>query len=92
VQRKGGAIDIIVWPTGGPACRCRPATSTSRARLSYTHAEALFKAASGAATLHQLRHSALHPGASGGSCQAEVAIFATELPGVPESDDEPESR
>ena len=30
-----------------------------RARLSYDHAEALFKAASGGATLHQLRHSSL---------------------------------
>ena len=30
-----------------------------RARLSYKQAEALFKAASGGATLHQLRHSAL---------------------------------
>jgi integrase len=33
---------------------------SGRARLSYAHAEVLFKAASGGATLHQLRHSA-HP-------------------------------
>jgi integrase len=32
--------------------------ATVRARMSYTHAEALFKAASGGATLRQLRHSA----------------------------------
>jgi integrase len=33
--------------------------ATGQARLSYSHAETLFKAASGGATLHQLRHSAL---------------------------------
>jgi len=33
--------------------------ATGRARLSYRQAEDLFKAASGGATLHQLRHSAL---------------------------------
>jgi len=32
---------------------------SGRARLSYVQAEQLFKAASGGATLHQLRHSAL---------------------------------
>ena len=32
-----------------------------RARLSYQQAEALFTAASGGATLHRLRHSALTP-------------------------------
>jgi len=35
----------------------RPASG--RARLSYRQAEDLFKAATGGATLHQLRHSAL---------------------------------
>ncbi len=40
---------------------------SGRARLSYTHAEALFKAASGGATLHQLRHSALTHDAEGGT-------------------------
>ena len=37
-----------------------------RARLSYQQAEALFSAASGGATLHQLRHSALTDAAEGG--------------------------
>jgi integrase len=41
--------------------------ATGRARLSYTHAEALFKAASGGATLHQLRHSALTHDAEDGT-------------------------
>ena len=40
-----------------PPCDIDPASG--RARLSYRQAEALFKAASGGATLHQLRHSAL---------------------------------
>jgi integrase len=40
---------------------------TGRARLSYTHAEALFKAASGGATLHQLRHFALTHDAEDGT-------------------------
>jgi integrase len=41
--------------------------ASGRARLSYTHAEALFKAASGGATLHQLRHSALTHDAEDGT-------------------------
>jgi integrase len=40
-----------------PPCDIDPASG--RARLSYRQAEDLFKAASGGATLHQLRHSAL---------------------------------
>jgi integrase len=40
---------------------------SGRARLSYTHAEALFKAASGGATLRQLRHSALTHDAEDGT-------------------------
>ena len=40
---------------------------SGRARLSYQHAEALFKAASGGATLHQLRHSALSHDAEDGT-------------------------
>jgi len=40
---------------------------SGRARLSYTHAEALFKQASGGATLHQLRHSALTHDAEAGT-------------------------
>jgi integrase len=41
--------------------------ASGRARLSYTHAQALFKAASGGATLHQLRHSALTHDAEDGT-------------------------
>lgn len=41
--------------------------ASGRARLSYTHAEALFKQASGGATLHQLRHSALTHDAEDGT-------------------------
>jgi integrase len=40
---------------------------SGRARLSYSHAEALFKEASGGATLHRLRHSALTHDAEDGS-------------------------
>jgi integrase len=41
--------------------------ATGRARLSYQQAEALFKEASGGATLHQLRHSALTHDAEDGT-------------------------
>jgi integrase len=41
--------------------------ASGRARLSYSHAEALFKEASGGATLHQLRHSALTHDAEDGT-------------------------
>jgi integrase len=41
--------------------------ASGRARLSYSHAEALFKNASGGATLHQLRHSALTHDAEDGT-------------------------
>jgi integrase len=41
--------------------------ASGRARLSYQQAEALFKAASGGATLHQLRHSALTHDAEDGT-------------------------
>jgi integrase/recombinase XerC/integrase/recombinase XerD len=41
--------------------------ASGQARLSYSHAEALFKAASGGATLHQLRHSALTHDAEDGT-------------------------
>jgi hypothetical protein len=57
-------------PTAGRASNCRPATSIPKAagpRLSYTRAEALFEAASGDATLHQLRHSALTHDAEDGT-------------------------
>jgi integrase/recombinase XerC/integrase/recombinase XerD len=48
-----------------PPCDVDPVTG--RARLSYSHAEALFKDASGGATLHQLRHSALTHDAEDGT-------------------------
>ena len=41
--------------------------ASGRARLSYTHVERLFKLASGGATLHQLRHSALSHDAEDGT-------------------------
>lgn len=41
--------------------------ASGRARLSYRQAEAIFKAASGGATLHQLRHSALTHDAEDGT-------------------------
>jgi integrase/recombinase XerC/integrase/recombinase XerD len=47
----------------GPADR----DSRGRARQSYERAEALFKEASGGATLHQLRHSALTHDAEDGA-------------------------
>jgi integrase len=48
-----------------PPCDIDPASG--RARLSYRQAENLFKAASGGATLHQLRHSALTHDAEAGA-------------------------
>jgi integrase len=48
-----------------PPCDIDPASGS--ARVSYSHAEALFKAASGGATLHQLRHSALTHDAEDGT-------------------------
>jgi integrase len=48
-----------------PPCDIDPASG--RARLSYRQAEDLFKAASGGATLHQLRHSALTHDAEDGA-------------------------
>jgi integrase/recombinase XerC/integrase/recombinase XerD len=45
--------------TGPEAPPCDVDPAGGRARLSYRQAEDLFKAASGGATLHQLRHSAL---------------------------------
>ena len=48
-----------------PPCGIDPASG--RARLSYRQAEDLFKAVSGGATLHQLRHSALTHDAEAGA-------------------------
>ena len=48
-----------------PPCDIDP--TSGRARLSYRQAEDLFKAASGGATLHQLRHSALTHDAENGA-------------------------
>jgi hypothetical protein len=59
-----------------PPCDIDPASG--RARLSYRQAEDLFKAASGGATLHQLRHSALtHDAENGASTPMLMASPAT---------------
>jgi integrase len=61
----GGRRRGPVFLADRPPLRTRPAAAndlcptTGRARLSYRRAAELFKAASGGATLHQLRHSAL---------------------------------
>jgi integrase len=47
--------------------RCDIDQASGRARLSYRQAEDLFKAASGGATLHQPRHSALTHDAEAGA-------------------------
>ena len=51
----------------GPPPGSRSSDLSGRARLSYQQAEALFSAASGGATLHQLRHSALTHAAEDGT-------------------------
>ena len=56
-----------------PPCDIDP--TSGRARLSYRQAEELFKAASGGATLHQLRHSALtHAAEDGASTPMMMAM------------------
>ena len=57
-----------------PPCDLDPASG--RARLSYRHAEALFKAASGGATLHQLRHSALTHAAEEGASTSTLLAYS----------------
>ena len=61
------------WLTGALGCAASAGRSTSScgnpgtARLSYQQAATLFSEASGGATLHQLRHSALTHGAEDGT-------------------------
>jgi integrase len=50
--------------------------ASGRARLSYRQAEELFKAASGGATLHQLRHSALTHAAEDGASTSTLLAFS----------------
>jgi integrase len=50
--------------------------ASGRARLSYRQAEDLFKAASGGATLHQLRHSALTHDAEAGASTPMLMLMA----------------
>ena len=80
-------------PSGRRGCSCPPPTSTrhGHARLSYQQAEALFSEASGGATLHQLRHSALTHDAEDGtgtpmlmarSGHTSVAVAGQVRPGV----------
>ena len=60
VRQKDEARGRRPYRLSSPAGGTRLSRSASRARaLSYQQAEALFSAASGGATLHQLRHSAL---------------------------------
>jgi integrase len=51
--------DFYVWRGLGQPQGVKRHQASGRARVSYSHAEDLFKVASGGATLHQLRHSAL---------------------------------
>lgn len=54
-------------PTSALIRTADAAPGDHRARLSYRQAEEVFKAASGGATLHQLRHSALTHAAEDGT-------------------------
>jgi integrase len=57
-----------------PPCDIDPVSG--RARLSYRQAEDLFKAASGGATLHQLRHSALTHAAEDGASTSTLLAYS----------------
>jgi integrase len=64
-------------PTGptGPG-GCPGDDRTGRARLSYRRAAELFAAATGGATLHQLRHSALTHAAEDGANTATLLAYS----------------
>ena len=64
--RTSGPVFVTERRTRLPLAPC-DVDPSGRARLSYTHAERLFKVASGGATLHQLRHSALSHDAEDGT-------------------------
>jgi integrase len=51
-------------------------SATGRARLSYRHAAELFSQATGGATLHRLRHSALTHAAEGGANTTTLLAYS----------------
>jgi integrase/recombinase XerC/integrase/recombinase XerD len=57
-----------------PPCDIEPVSG--RARLSYRQAEDLFRAASGGATLHQLRHSVLTHAAEEGASTSTLLAYS----------------
>jgi integrase len=65
--RKSGPVFLTDRRARVELPPCDIDQATGRARLSYRQAEDLFKAASGGATLHQLRHSALTHDAEAGA-------------------------
>ncbi len=65
--RKTGPLFLTVRRARVELPPCDVDQVSGRARLSYRQAEDLFKAASGGATLHQLRHSALTHDAEAGA-------------------------
>jgi len=73
---------------------CDIDTASGRARLSYRQAEELFTAASGGATLHQLRHSALtHAAEDGASMPMLLAMSGTRAsPALPATPGHPPRR
>jgi integrase/recombinase XerC/integrase/recombinase XerD len=65
--RKSGPVFLTERRARVELPPCDVDRASGRARLSYRQAEELFKAASGGATLHQLRHSALTHAAEDGA-------------------------
>jgi len=65
--RKAGPVFLTDRRARVELPPCDIEQASGRARLSYRQAEDLFKAASGGATLHQLRHSALTHDAEAGA-------------------------
>jgi integrase len=75
-QSQGGRCSS---PAAAPASRSRRPTSTpppAGARLSYRRAAELFTAATGGATLHQLRHSALTHAAEDGANTSTLLSYS----------------
>jgi integrase/recombinase XerC/integrase/recombinase XerD len=65
-RRSGPVFVTMRRPRAGVEFASADLDEEGRARLSYKQAEAMFKAASGGKTLHQLRHSALTHAAEDG--------------------------
>lgn len=65
--RTSGPVFLTERRARVPLALCDVDPASGRARLSYKQAEDLFKQASGGATLHQLRHSALSHDAEDGT-------------------------